>query len=181
MTWLSQLVELLFCWLPRLYFVLPDEGGVRITLGSRVRDLTPGWYINWPLIHSFVKVNVATQGVRFAIQSVTTADDVDLAVRGDVLYRISNARKAIFETDDFDQSLEAVAGGVIETYIAARTYEQVKDREALKAELLKGLRGEAAGWGIRLMRVYIPDIGRVRNIRVLSDHTEALVPITEDS
>lgn len=176
MTWLIQLVDKLFCWIPRLWFVYPDEAGVRITLGSYVSDCSPGWYIEWPLIHTVIKVNTATQGVRFAIQSVTTKDDVDLAIRGAILYRITNARKAIFETADFDDALEAITGGVIEQFVSNKTYADLSDREVLKTEIKKGLRDSAAGWGIRLARVYIPDIGRVRNIRVLSDHAESLVP-----
>ena len=177
MTWLSQLLDKLFCWCPRPWVVLPDESGVRITLGNHVKDCGPGWYWEWPLIHTILKVNVATQGVRFAVQSVTTADDVDLAMRGAILYKITNARKAIFETNNFDDSLEAVAGGVIESFVAGKTYAELRDRDALKREVMQGLRGEAAGWGIRLLRVYIPDIGTVRNVRVLSDGVQSLVPL----
>jgi len=120
---------------------------------------------------------VATQGVKFAIQSVTTKDDVDIAIRGAITYKISNAAKAIFETSDFDETLEAIGCGVIESFVAGKTYEELRDREALKEEIKKGLRKEAEGWGIRLMRVYIPDIGRVRNIRVMSDTIETVVPV----
>lgn len=169
MNWLVQLFEYLTCWIPRLYFVNPDEGGVRITLGNRVKDTPSGWYIYWPLIHTFIKVNVAIQGAGFAIQSLTTNDDIDIAIRGAVLYKISNARKAIFETDDFDRCLSAIAGGVIEEYVSDHTYEELKDRQMLRDEVKKGLREQAVGWGIKLLRVYIPDVGRVRNIRVLSD------------
>lgn len=181
MNWLIQLFEYLTCWIPRLYFVNPDEGGVRITLGNRVEDTLPGWYIDLPLIHTFIKVNVATQGVRFAIQSVTTKDDVDVAIRGAALYKISNARKAIFETNDFDQSLTAIAGGVIEEYVAEHTYEELKDRQTLRVAVRAGLRKEADGWGIKLLRVYIPDIGHVRNIRVLGDEVDSpqIIPDTE--
>ncbi len=177
MTWFTQLLDWLFCWCPRLWFVQPDESGVRITLGSRVKDCPSGWYVDWPIIHQFIKVNTATQGVRFAVQSVTTQDDIDLSVRGAVLYRITDARKAIFETDDFDQSLEAIAGGVIGSFIANKTYSEIRDHQALKAEIMKGLRGEAAGWGIRLLRVYLPDICRSSSIRVLADQPTPLIPV----
>ena len=176
MTWLTQLLDKLFCWIPRLYTVNPDESGVRITLGKHVKPISPGWHLNWPPIHDFTTISVATQGLTLAAQSVTTADDVDLVVRGALLYRITNAEKAIFETDDFDKSLEAVAGGVIEKFVSSKTYEQLRDREALRTEIRRGLREEAAGWGIKLMRVYVPDIGRVRNIRVLSDGA-GVVPV----
>jgi len=177
MNWLLELLDKLFFWLPRLWFVQPDESGVKITLGKYVKDCGPGWYTDWPLIHTFIKVNTAVQGVKFAVQTVTTKDDVDLAIRGAVLYRISNARKAIFETANFDESLEAVACGVIESFIADKTYAEVRDRKALKAEIMKGLRDEASGWGIKLMRTYIPDIGRVKNIRVLADSVVSPVPL----
>lgn len=177
MTWLTQLVDLMFCWLPRLWFVLPDEAGVRITLGKHVKDCKPGWYVEWPLIHTLLKVNTAIQGVRFATQSVTTSDDIDLAVRGAVLYRITDARKAIFETDDFDNSLQTIAGGVIESFVSSKTHEQLADRDTLKAEIMRGLRAEAVGWGIKLVRVYIPDIGRVKNIRVLADGPVVPIPV----
>lgn len=181
MNWLAQLFEYLTCWIPRLYFVNPDEGGVRITLGNIVKDTPPGWYSYWPLIHTFIKVNVATQGVRFAIQSVTTKDDIDVAIRGAALYKISNARKAIFETNDFDQSLTAIAGGVIEEYVANHTYEELKDRQTLRVAVKTGLRKEADGWGIKLLKVYVPDIGRVKNIRVLGncEHSQQIIPDTE--
>lgn len=179
MTWLTQLLDRLFCWIPRLWFVFPDESGVRITLGNRVKDCPSDWYVEWPLIHEVLKVNTAIQGMRFAIQSVTTSDDVDLAIRGAVLYRVTNARKAIFETADFDDALQAVTGGVIEQFVSSKTYTNLSDREALKAEIKKGLTKEAAGWGIKLIRVYIPDIGRVKNIRVLGD-TGLLVPVDNE-
>ena len=179
MTWLSQLIELLFCWVPRPYYVNPDEAGVRITLGKYVKDTVPGWYIEWPLIHGFYVMSTAIDGKRFAIQSVTTKDNVDMTVRGSALYRVTNARKAIFETNNFDDAFEIIAGGVIETFVSGKTCEELSDREALKTEIMKGLRKEAEGWGIRLMRVYIPDIGRVRNIRVMSDTVETVVPVEE--
>lgn len=178
MNWITQILDKLLCWLPRPYFVNPDESGVRITLGSRVTETPPGAYIDIPLIHSFITVNVATQGLTLAEQSVITADDVDLAIRGAILYRITNARKAIFETDDFDQSLEAVAAGVIEQFVATKTYDELRDRKGLRDEITRGLREAASGWGIKLQRVYISDIGRVKNIRVLG--SSLVTPIEEN-
>lgn len=171
---LQQLLNSLLCWLPRPYFVNPDEAGVRITLGKHIKDLVPGWYVDIPLIHNFIKVNIALQGVRFAVQSVTTTDGIPLAVRGAVRYRINDARKAIFETDDFDKSLEAVAGGVIEQVISTKRYEELRDRASLRTEIAKALRLAASGWGLRIQSVYLPDFTEVKNIRVLGSETAVL-------
>jgi regulator of protease activity HflC (stomatin/prohibitin superfamily) len=177
MNWITQLIDKLLCWLPRPYFINPDESGVRITLGKHVSPTPPGWYVDIPLIHEFITVNTATQGLTLAEQSVITADDVDLAIRGAILYKITNAEKAIFETDDFDKSLEAVAAGVIEQFVATKTYDELRDRKGLRDEITRGLREAASGWGIKLQRVYISDIGRVKNIRVLG--SSSVTPIEQ--
>ncbi len=177
MNWILELLDKLFFWIPRFYFLGPDEAGVRTTMGNRVEEIGPGWYIDWPVIHNFWKVNTSVQGVKFAVQSVTTKDDVALAIRGILLYRVINARKAIYEVDDFDQSLEAVACGVIEEFTSGKQYEELADREALKAEIIKDIRDIANGWGIKVWKVFIADIGRVTNIRVLSDASNTIIPI----
>ena len=173
MNWILDILEKLTCWLPRPYYIHPDEAGIRITLGKCVKDLAPGWYIDIPLIHSFIKVNVALQGVRFEIQSVTTKDDISLAIRGAVRYRISNARKAILETDDFDQSLEAVATGTISNVVSTRTYADLQDRDALQTELTKAVREAAQGWGIKLQNVYLSDFTKAINLRLLGGSVDA--------
>jgi regulator of protease activity HflC (stomatin/prohibitin superfamily) len=170
MNWMLDILEKLTCWFPRPYLVQPDEAGVRITLGKYIKDLTPGWYIDIPLIHTFIKVNVALQGVKFEIQSVTTKDDVPLAIRGAVRYHISNARKAIFETDDFDKSLEAVATGAISNVVSTQIYADLQDRQTLQAELTKAVREAAQGWGIKLQNVYLSDFAKAINIRLLNDY-----------
>lgn len=177
MNWILELLDKLFFWIPRFYFLGPDEAGVRTTMGDRVEEIGPGWYIDWPVIHSFWKVNTSVQGVKFAVQSVTTRDDVALAIRGILLYRVINARKAIYEVDDFDQSLEAVACGVIEEFTSGKQYGELADREALKVEIIKDIRDIANGWGIKVWKVFIADIGKVTNIRVLSDIQNTIIPI----
>lgn len=176
MNWLLELLDKLFFWLPRFCFVQPDEGGIRLTLGKHIKKCPPGWYIDWPLIHVFHKVSIAIQGVRFAVQSVITNDDIDLAIRGAILYRITDAEKAILVTDDFDDALEALVCGIVEEFAARKTYDEMRDREALKNEIMKGIRDRANEWGIKLIKTYISDIGRVSNIRVLSNQSSH-VPI----
>lgn len=177
MNWLLELLDKLFFWLPRFLFICPDEGGIRLTFGKHIKKCSPGWYIDWPVIHIFYKVNMAIQGVRFAIQSVITNDDVDLGIRAAILYRITDAEKAILITDNFDEALEALVCGIVEEFAARKTYDEIHDREALKNEIMKGIRDRANEWGIKLIKVYISDIGHVSNIRVLSNQN-SYVPIS---
>ncbi len=177
MNWILELLNKLFFWVPRFYFLGPDEAGVRTIMGNRVEEIGPGWYIDWPVIHNFTVVSTAIQGVRFAAQSVMTKDNVDMCIRGVLLYKITNARKAIYIPDDFDGSLEALSCGIIEEFTADKSYLELHDREALKAEILKGIRDTANDWGIKIRKVLIGDIGKVTNIRILSDEASTIIPI----
>ncbi|GAH89558.1 unnamed protein product, partial [marine sediment metagenome] len=54
MTWLTNLLDRLLSIFPRIVIVAPDEAGVRVTpsfiRGVRIKDMTPGWWLVWPVI-----------------------------------------------------------------------------------------------------------------------------------
>ena len=97
MEWLSDIIGKVLSVIPRLVFVFPDEAGVRITLGSRVKLLSPGWYIHWPLIQEFSKINVTPQVVDLRAQSVYPPNHKDMCVSGAVQYRIRDDKNGILK------------------------------------------------------------------------------------
>ena len=95
MEWLENILETLRNIFPRTFTIFPDEAGVRITFGTRVKSLGPGWYVFWPPIQHVEKLSVMPQAVDLRPQSVHTSDGVDMVISGAILYRISDAKKAI--------------------------------------------------------------------------------------
>jgi regulator of protease activity HflC (stomatin/prohibitin superfamily) len=178
MSWLQELIDLLFCWVPRIWLVEPDEGGVRTTLGKHTRLTPPGWYFYWPIIHVCTKVTVTPQVVDLRGQSVLTRTGRDIIISGAIQYRISDAQKAILCVCDFDVSLRALALGIIGDYASKKTIEECNDRTALAKEILDGVREAAAGWGLKIMKVYITDLGATQNIRIVGNTQAA--PIVLD-
>lgn len=168
MNWLTQLLDRLLCWIPRIWLVFPDEGGIRATLGNRVSPTPPGWYLYWPLIQEMTKITVTPQVVDLRAQSVMTKDRVDMCFGGAVMYRIRDAQNAILKVQDYDKSLQTLALGIINRHI-----DQVDSSllivGTIEETILKGIKEHARGWGIEIMRVYITDLGTAKNIRVLSD------------
>ena len=69
MEWLDKIVESILKLIPTIYLVDPDEGGVRCTLGTRVKRLQPGWYFFWGLIQTVMKVPTVSQVVDLRSQS----------------------------------------------------------------------------------------------------------------
>ncbi len=180
MEWLTNLLKNLRDWLPRKYFISPDEGGIRITLGNIVKTLTPGWYYYWPVIQECRGINVAPQVVDLRPQSALTSDLNDIAISGGIKYKISDQRKALLDVQDYDKSIQTVALGIICEFVSGHAFEDIiSDLSELKEIILSGIREEASGMGLKIMKIYITDIGRTKNIRMLGGE-HAIIEDTSD-
>ncbi len=168
MEWLTELLTAIRNFFPKSFTVLPDEGGVRITLGTKVKLLKPGWYIYYPPIQYVEKIGVTPQPIDLRAQSVLTTDDKDLAISGAILYKIVDARKAILEVQNYDKNVVNIALGVIAEHIGSHASDKL-EVEKLREAVLTKVREEAAGFGLKIMRFYITDLGHTRNLRVFGE------------
>ena len=170
MEWLTNLIDRLLSIFPRLVIIAPDETGVRYTpgfiKGVRIMSLIPGWWLYWPLIQNIETIQCKTQVKDLRPQSVWTADRIEMTVSGAIRYRVRSAQKALLEVYDYDQNIQAVALGIIQQYIREHKLENLNTQQ-LEGEVLEGVRKASEGWGLRVERVYITDIGRTQNFRLL--------------
>jgi regulator of protease activity HflC (stomatin/prohibitin superfamily) len=167
MQWLDKIADKIIALWPEVYQVTPYEAGVRITFGRRVKAKGAGWYLIWPIIQKFVYMEVQTQVVDLRTQSVRTADDKDVVVSGAIQYRITDIERAVCAVQCLDGSLETLALGIILDFVNKKTMKELGDIDALKGELRKGMAEACSGWGVKIERVYITDLGHTRNIRLL--------------
>ena len=91
-----------------------------------------------------------------------------MTISGAIRYRVRSAQKALLEVLDYDQNIQAVALGIIQRYIRVHELQDL-DTERIEQEVLKGVRKASAGWGLYIEEVYITDIGRTWNIRLLTN------------
>ncbi len=176
MNWLSQLIEWLFCWVPRIMLVGPDEEGVRETLGRRWKRLKPGWYLWWPPIQRVIRIVVTPQVVNLPGQSAYTTDNVSIVISGALQYRIDDGAKVLLEVQDYDESLRALSLGIITAYVNSKTLRECMDIDSLCNEILKGIRKASAGWGIKIMRVLITDLAPVQSFRIIGNSNVLPLP-----
>ncbi len=179
MDWLADLLKNLRDILPRKYFINPDEGGIRLTLGNRVKALVPGWYYYWPVLQECFGYKVTPQIVDMRPQSALTKDLENIAISGGIKYRISDIRKAALEVHDYDESIRTLALGIICEFVGRHKFEDLTNLSELREAILSGVRDEAAGMGLKIMKVYITDIGKTKNIRVMGGEHPVIVE-TED-
>jgi len=170
MEWLTRFLDRLLSVFPRVIVIVPDEVGVRCTpmlvRGVKITSLDSGWWIYWPIIQRLSTIKVKTQVKDLRPQSVWTADRVEMTVSGAIRYRVRSAQKALLEVYDYDQNIQAVALGIIQQYIREHELQNLNTQQ-IEEEVLKGVREASAGWGLYIEKVYITDIGRTQNIRIL--------------
>lgn len=114
-------------------------------------------------------MDIQTQVVDLRSQSVRVKDGYSLIVSGAIQYSIKDVYKAIFNVQDPDKSLETLALGIILEYVKNRTVKECQEVGALKKEILKGIKEAAQGWGLKIEKVYITDLDRTKNIRLLTN------------
>ncbi len=169
MDFLNKIFAAIMKLVPRLELIQPDEAGVRVTLGTIEKILSPGWYIFWPIFQEMFYTTVTTQVMDLRSQSVPSKNGHDLILSGAIRFKIVDIRKAMLEVKDIDESLTALSLGVLLAVASIMTEEELADTEKLGDSILKKIREEAAGWGLKLQKVYITDLGRTRNIRLLTN------------
>ena len=167
MEWLKELINRLTCFIPRPLLLSDYEAGVRITWGKWNKKIASGlfWYV--PLFQKIIYMEVQTQVVDLRGQSVQTKDGNSVIVSGALQYSIKDIYKAVFNVQDIDKSLETLALGIILEYVKLRTLNECQEVEELKKEILKGIKDAAQGWGVKIERVYITDLDKTRNIRLI--------------
>lgn len=167
MEWLKDLINRLLSIFPRILILGPHEAGVRITGKIWATKLGAGCWFYWPLIQKMLSMEVPTQVVDLRAQSIRTQDNESTVVSGAIQYSIKDIKKACLDVQDVDKSLETLALGIIFDFVHNRKLNECQNIETLKTEILKGIKDAATGWGLKIERVYITDLDKTRNIRLL--------------
>lgn len=175
MEWLKEIFDRLLSVFPSIFIIAPYEAGVRITFGKYCKPKAAGWYMIWPLIQRFVWMEIQTQVADLRVQSIRTKDSQDIIISGAIQYSIKDIEKAIVNVQDVDKAVETVSLGIILDYIKNKTLEECQNLELLKSEILRGLRESARGWGLKIEKVFITDLGKGRNLRLLLNNTTEII------
>lgn len=174
MDWLVQLFQLLTAWIPRLHYMAPDKGGVRITLGNRVKAIGPGWWWYWPLIQQIEWCIIVSQVLDLPPQTVFTRDRKQVTISLTARFSVQDAAKAILAVHDYDQALQNVTRGAIAAYVNKHTLEECADIQGLMAQAEKVVQREVRGWGLKIERIYVDQVTEACVIRLLMNNANVM-------
>lgn len=179
MHWVLNVLDKVFCWFPRLTFVEPDEAGIRVTFGYRVKDLVPGWYWYCPLFQNVRKVNVVSQVIDLPEQILTSKDGKTAYISGGIVYSIKRPRKAILNVQDYDEAIQVMGMRYITQYVMKHDFEECKEIVGVCKGIFEAVRRHGFKWGIEVEEAFLTDMAEGKVVRIAMKGAYGAVPYEE--
>lgn len=124
MTWLFDLFDRAFAWVPRLTIVRLTHCGVKFRRGKEAIRCRPGLHWHWPLVTDLVIAPAARQTLDLGLQSLLLADNQPLTVSGVLVYEIQDPVLALARNWDTDDTAGDLARAAIVDVLSGRTLEE---------------------------------------------------------
>ena len=139
--------------------VRPVEVGVIEFLGKYARTSNPGF--NWivPVMHKMYRINITERRVDIEPQSIITKDKLNAVVDGVVYYRVVDAKKSIYNVNNFMLSVPSLAKTTLRAVIGKMTLTEANEnRDKINLDVETILSKEVTLWGIDVVRVELQRI-----------------------
>ena len=139
--------------------VRPVEVGVIEFLGKYARTSNPGF--NWivPVMHKMYRINITERRVDIEPQSIITKDKLNAVVDGVVYYRVVDAKKSIYNVNNFMLSVPSLAKTTLRAVIGKMTLTEANEnRDKINLDVETILSKEVTLWGIDVERVELQRI-----------------------
>ncbi|MCM2326125.1 MAG: paraslipin, partial [Candidatus Woesearchaeota archaeon] len=146
--------------------VRPTEVGVIETLGKYGRTAGQGFHWVFPVLSRMHKVDVTEIRVDVPPQEVITKDKLNATVDAVIYYRVRNAKKALYNVQDYHGSVVSLARTTLRAVVGKLNLSEANERrdhinEFVEREMstqIEKEHDEKEGWGIDILRVEIQEI-----------------------
>ncbi len=159
-------MELLFLILPILFILIISvkqineyERGIRFQFGKFVSIMEPGWSLVWPIVQSYQKVDIRIKAVDVPDQEAITKDNVSARINAVIYYRISNAKKAVLEVENFYYAVSQLAQTTMRNVVGETSLDELlSQRNEIAGRIRKIIDEATEVWGIEVSTVELKDI-----------------------
>lgn len=170
----KSFVRPLFAAHKRSIVTVIDQATVayRSTFGMSRVKLQPGIRLNIPIIHKLDRVNMREQAINIRQLFAITKDNVQVEVTGSLFYQVSDPNAALYEIDDYHESVEKIGTSALRSVLGQRDYDTINStRSELNTLLVSSLGGDVHKWGIVCTKFEIQNI--TPTSREVSRHLES--------
>jgi len=146
--------------------VRPVERGLIETLGKYSRTAQQGFHWIIPVVQRMVKVNTTEIRVDIPPQEVITKDKLNAKVDAVVYYRVREVRKAIYNVNQYNQSVVSLARTTLRAVVGKMSLSDANEKrdvinssvESEMSNQIEKPKEAEEGWGIDILRVEIQEI-----------------------
>ncbi|HRF82395.1 MAG TPA: slipin family protein [Flavobacteriales bacterium] len=145
----------------RVYSVEPHEQGILMVDGDAKAVLQPGVYFyakNSTVIH-VLKADLRLQQLEVNGQDILTKDKAALRINFNTQYRVTDIRKALLETKDFEKQLYVTVQLALREFIGTKTLDEILgNKEEVTAYVDATVKEKAEAIGVAIKYNGIKDI-----------------------
>jgi regulator of protease activity HflC (stomatin/prohibitin superfamily) len=146
----------------------PDHQGVLFDRGRTAISLAPGYHWFIPGIQRIETIAVVYQELDCQLQTVETLDGIAVTFSANIGFEVRDAARARTAVHDVDATLERSARGALGKFVTERKWSDLTGHASeLVSDARKAVADDAAGWGVKIVRVRLTDFARSRIYRVL--------------
>lgn len=166
MSWFQELLKYLRDSLIWWVTIAPWEAGVRVTLGKKMVEMTPGVWLAVPFIHRIFVQSTRLRVTQAAMQTLTSKDGVTISLRISFGFEISNIVDLYNSLDHPDMTLSNIAMSEAADIVAGNNSKILTPGYIQKA-IIDKLNGTK--YGLKFEDVRVINYAIVRTYRLIGD------------
>lgn len=168
--WLSELVNWVGKFFPRLKIIRITHMGVAFVHGSRVKILTPGLIWWWPLVTEITVIPVVRQLSHLAPQTLCTKDGKTVVCGGIIIYTVTDIEQYLVNNEDAPEAIGEVSLAVIREVVVTHTFSEIQEgRKALDAILTVEASAALKDFGVTVLHMRLSDFAPAFALSLISN------------
>ena len=132
--------------------------GLLFRFGRAQRELEPGFHFLIPFVQTAKRIPTRSRTMDLPAQRVTTYEGLVYLVDANLVYRVTDVRRALIEVDDYERGMRQVLGLAVQEVIRAAQRDALGARGSLDEQLAAALAARLERWGVSVESAGFPSI-----------------------
>jgi len=142
------------------------EKGLVERFNAYEKTVEPGLRLITPFIERILRVNMREQVIDVPPQEIITEDNVVVTIDAVIYYQVVDARRAIYEVEDFELAIVKLAQTTLRNIVGEMSLDVcLTSREKINVELRSVLDQATDKWGTKVNRIELQRIDPPQDIQ----------------
>ncbi len=135
------------------------QRGVKFTLGKYSGIMQPGLRFVIPIIQSWKRVDIRVTVVDVPDQDAITKDNVSLKVNAVLYYKVTDAKRAIIEVEEFNFAVSQLSQTTMRDVVGEVSLDELLSKRDSVSKRIRGIVDKATDpWGIKVESVELKHV-----------------------